>query len=279
MLIVALLLCAGQAWSQNPFTGQITGRVVRGAQSREPLTEVNLSVEAGGKLAPGGETDATGRFQIDLSTLMPGWRAIDAGHLAVRFAKPGYEDVIWVLDCHEAGPSACEGLDVALTLIPESDVLGPGILIDPHEIDILNEYYQRSAPTLYVLPLIMSAAPDGEVATLMLEALQDTITNHLQILPVAPPPRDITPPPDVELVALHGLRRPLVDKAKLQLYGRYLKTLGVMNSSGNIRRDARGDEMAQLTFLYRAILFGEAWSLAARRKVPLGQWRSPQGIA
>ncbi len=89
----------------------------------------------------------------------------------------------------------------------------------------------------------------------MIESFQDTITNHLQTLPVVPPPRDITPPPDVELVMLDGLEVALGDTGKIQLYGRYLKTLAMINSAGRIRRNASGDEVVQLTFHYRAMPF------------------------
>jgi len=106
------LLCIGQTWSQQLFAGQITGVVVTDSQTSAPLQGVTLSVEAHGMLIPGGETDDAGRFQIDLPTLIPGWRSVDERRLAVSFTKPGYEQVIWVLDCHAAGQAACKGLDV-----------------------------------------------------------------------------------------------------------------------------------------------------------------------
>ncbi len=257
-LLVTLLLSSGQAWSQQPFTGLITGAVVTGVQTGAPLPGVTLSVVAHGKLVPAGETDAAGRFTIDLPTRIPGWRVEDERRLAVSFAKPGYEQVIWILDCHVAGPSACKGLDVVLTPLPDSRTLNPEVSIDPDEIDVLDDHYQSSDLTLYFLPLTVPAALAGEVATLMLESFQDTITNHLQTLPVVPPPRDITPPPDVELIMLNGLEVALTDTGKIQLYGRYLKTLAMINSTGRIRRDATGDEVAELTFHYRAIPFDAA---------------------
>ncbi|WP_143309477.1 hypothetical protein [Candidatus Entotheonella palauensis] len=82
-----------------------------------------------------------------------------------------------------------------------------------------------------------------------------TITNHFQTLPVVPPPRDITPPPDVEPVMLNDLRVDLRDAGKIQLSGRYLRTLAMINTAGRIRRDANGAEVAQLTFHYRGIPF------------------------
>jgi hypothetical protein len=257
-LIVIGLLIIGQTWSQEPFTGQITGAVVTGAQTSEPLQGVTLSVEAHGKLVPGRETDDAGRFDIDLTTLMPGWRSEDKGRLAVSFAKPGYEQVIWVLDCHVAGQSACHDLDVVLTPLPDSGMHTLEVKIDPDEIEVLDEHYQSSGLTLYFLPLTTPVALGDEVATHMLEALQDTITNHLQTLPVVPPPRDITPPPDVELVRLNGLQVALTDTGKIQIYGRYLNTLAMINSAVRIMLDANGAEVAQLTFHYQIIPFDTA---------------------
>lgn len=254
-LLVIGLLVIGQARSQEPFTGRITGAVVTGVQTGEPLQGVTLSVEAHGKLIPGGETDDAGRFDIDLTTLMPGWGSEDGRRLAVSFAKPGYEQVIWSLDCHGAGQSACHDLDVVLTPLPDSGVSTLEVSIDPDEIEVLDEHYRRSGLTLYFLPLAASVALGDAVATRILEALQDTITNHLQTLPVVPPPSDITPPPDVELVRLDGLQVALTDAGKIQLYGRYLKTLAMINSAVRIQRDANGAEVAQLTFHYRGIPF------------------------
>jgi hypothetical protein len=219
---------------------------------------VSLSVEANGMLIPAGETDDAGRFQIDLPTLIPGWRAEDERRLAVSFAKPGYEQVIWVLDCHVAGQSACTGLEVVLAPLPDSQMPTPEVSIDPDEIEVLDEHYQSSGLTLYFLPLTVSVALGDELSTLMIESLQDTITNHLQTLPVGPPPRDITPPPDVELVRLNGLQVGLTDTGKIQIYGRYLKTLAMINSAVRMQRDANGAEVARLTFHYRAIPFDTA---------------------
>jgi hypothetical protein len=278
-LIVTLLLSSSQVWSQEPFTGQITGAVVTGDPTGAPLPGVSLSVETHGKLVVGGETDAAGRFHIDLPTRVPGWRAADERRLAVLFTKPGYEEVIWVLDCHVAGPAACEGLDVVLTSVPDSDALNPAVSIHPEELDVLDEHYQRSDLTLYILPFTVPAGLNGEVATLMLEAFHDTITNHLQTLPVVPPPRDITPPPDVQLVVLNGLQVALADTGKIQLYGRYLKTLAMINSTGRIRRDTSGGEAAQLTFHYRAIPF-DAGSTPIREiysyTVPVAELHFPE---
>jgi hypothetical protein len=257
-LIVIGLLFIGQAWSQEPFTGQITGAVVTGVQTGEPLQGVTVRVETHGRLIPGGETDDAGRFKIDLPTLIPGWRAEDETRLAVSFAKPEYEEVIWVLDCHVAGQSACNGLDVVLEALPDSRRLTTEVSINPDEIEVLDEHYQSSGLTLYLLPLSASVALGNELSTLMLESLQGTITNHLQTLPVVPPPRDITPPPDVELVRLNGLQVALTDTGKIQIYGRYLKTLAMINSAVRLQRDANGVEVAQLTFHYRAIPFDMA---------------------
>ncbi len=163
----------GQAWSQKPFTGQITGAVVTGAQTGEPLQGVSLRVETHGKLVAGGETDEAGRFAIDLPVLIPGWRAEDERPLAVNFVKAGYEQVIWVLDCHAAGQSACDGLDVVLTPLPDSRVLNPEVSMDRDEIDILDDHYRSSDLTLYFLPLNGPVAFGDEVGTLMHESFQD----------------------------------------------------------------------------------------------------------
>ncbi len=138
-LVVMLLLFVGQAWPQPSFTGLITGSVTD-VQTGEPLQGVRLRAEAYGKLVSGDEADDNGRFKIDLPGLIPNWRSEDDRRLAVSLAKPGYEEVIWVLDCHVAGQSACEGLDVALTPLPDSGVLNPEVSIDPDEIDVLDSH-------------------------------------------------------------------------------------------------------------------------------------------
>ncbi len=138
-LIVILLLSVSWACSQESFVGQITGAVVTGGQPGVPLQGVILSVETPGKLVAGGETDEAGRFHIDLSRLMPNWRTAEKKerHLAIRFAKSGYEEVIWVFDCHVSGQAACEGLAVGLTPLPKNQELNTEVAIDPDEIDIL----------------------------------------------------------------------------------------------------------------------------------------------
>lgn len=168
-LIAILLLTISQAWSQDSFTGQITGAVLTGIQTREPLSGVTLNVETHGQLVSAGETDRAGRFTIDLAQLIPQWRAEDERGLAVSFAKAGYEEIIWVLNCHMDGQAACNGLEVELIPLPDSRELNPEVSIDPDEIDILDDHYRRSDLTLYFLPVPDSAALGEEVTALMHE--------------------------------------------------------------------------------------------------------------
>ena len=260
-LIVMLLLSIGQTWSQNLNTEQITGKV-KDAQTNQLLKGVNLRVEADGKLVPGKDTDDAGRFTIDLPRSTEVRHAENKKPMMVNFTKDGYEQIILVLDCHGAAQSACHHLDeVVLTPLPDSGVLNAEVTIDPYELDILDEHYPKDpkeAAALYFLPLTGSDALRQAVEP-MLQTFQQSITDHFQALPVVPPPEDITSPPVAELVTLNDLEVPLEDAEKIQLYGRYLKALAMINSTGNIWLED-GAEVAQLTFHYRTIQFNAAFA-------------------
>jgi hypothetical protein len=58
---------------------------------------------------------------------------------------------------------------------------------------------------------------------------QDTITDYLQVLPVVPPPQDITVPPDVPLEWIQNLEIGPQETRKIRAYGSYLKALAMLN--------------------------------------------------
>jgi hypothetical protein len=262
-LIAAVLLLTGEALAQELFSGRIQGTVVTGSNTVRPLGEVAWSVEAQGKLVS-GKVDTSGRFEIDLPALFPDWKAEAGKHLAVNFSKQGYEQVIWVLDCASVGQAECRDLKVKLTPLPGGRVGDKSIALDPDEIDTLDRYYRRTGRTLYLLPYSVAVPASGktveDVAPVLLETFHSNIIDHLQTLPVIPPPQNITPPTDIGLQPLNKVRVTLMDTEKIQLYGDYLNALAIIGGAGSVQRDAAGNEVVRVRFHYQTIPFQEKFA-------------------
>jgi hypothetical protein len=100
---------------------------------------------------------------------------------------------------------------------------------DPDAIETLDSYYSSEGRNLYLLLSLSLVRVIGNDLSLMLEAFQDNITDHLQALPVVPPPQDITVPPDVPLEWVQNLEAGPQEVRKLRAYGSYLKALAMLN--------------------------------------------------
>jgi hypothetical protein len=173
------------------------------------------------KTLTSGTTDANGVFNINLPRL-DSWP--HQKHVAVRLSKKGFEQISWALNVHVASNPDCSRLKVSMRPNRAED-LTP----DPEVIETLDSYYSSEGRSLYLLlsPSLMRVI--GNDPSPMLEAFQNNITDHLQALPVVPPPQDITVPPDVPLEWIHNLEIGPQETRKLRAYGSYLKALLMLN--------------------------------------------------
>jgi hypothetical protein len=204
--------------SRTPASIQISGQVI-GQSTEGGLGGVAWSLNVDEALTS-GTTDADGSFNINLSKL-EGWPA--QKHVVVRFSKKGFEQVSWVLNVHAAGNPTCRPRTISMRPNRVED-LTP----DPEAIETLDSYYSSDGRSLYLLlsPSLMRVI--GNDPSLMLEAFQENITDHLQTLPVVPPPQDITVPPDVSLEWIQNLEIGPQEARKMQAYVSYLKALAML---------------------------------------------------
>jgi len=226
MLVVLLGLLTSNALSQTPaslhisgqVTGQNTARGLGGVTWRVEGVAWRLDVD---ETLTSGTTDTNGFFNINLPQLA-GWP--HQKHVAVRFSKEGFEQFSWVLNVHAASNPDCNRLKVSMRSNRVEDLIP-----DPEAIETLDNYYSSEERSLYLLlsPSLMRVI--GNDPSLMLEVFRENITDHLQALPVVPPPQDITVPSDVPLEWISDLQIGPQETRKMRAYGSYLKALAMLN--------------------------------------------------
>ncbi len=97
----------------------------------------------------------------------------------------------------------------------------------------------------------------------MVESFQENVTDHLQTLPVIPPPQDITAPEDVLLEWMRDLQVEPHEARKVWSFGVYLEALAMINSrvvpetsnNGCIRFDYRIIPLQQDFGLVREVVY------------------------
>jgi hypothetical protein len=252
-LIAAVLLLIGEALSQEQLIGQIKVKIVTGNPARL-LGGVKWRVQAGGKLLD-GLGDASGHFRISLP---PELHVDDKEHLIMSFVKQGYEQLIRILDCQSASQAECRNLQVKLTSLSRNLNEDENITLDSDETEILVNNRSTTGHTLYLLHNISAAAAE-DTTSLIQRTFQNNITDHLQGLPVSPPPPDITPPPDIKLRPLRGVQVIQRNTEKIQLYGNRLNALAMASVSESRLRDQSGNKIVRLFFQYQTIPFHDGF--------------------
>lgn len=252
MLVVLLWLLTGNALSQTPGAIQISGQIIDqntegglgGVAWRVEGVAWRLDVD---EALISGTTDANGFFNIKLPKLED-WQ--NQKHVAVRFSKKGFEQVSWALNIHAAGHPDCSRLKISMRPNRAED-LTP----DPEAIETLDSYYSSEGRSLYLLLSPSLVRVIGNDPSLLLEAFQYNITDHLQALPVVPPPQDITVPPDVPLEWIQNLEIGPQEARKMRAYGSYLKALAMLN--GVVVPSASEKQEVCVRFDYQLIPFQE----------------------
>ena len=252
MLVLLLWLLTGNALSQTPGPVHISGQVID-QKTERGLGDVAWRVQGVAwrldvdEALTSGTTDANGFFNIKLPKLED-WQ--NQKHVAVRFSKKGFEQVSWALNIHAAGHPDCSRLKISMRPNRAED-LTP----DPEAIETLDSYYSSEGRSLYLLlsPSLMRVI--GNDPSLLLEAFQYNITDHLQALPVVPPPQDITVPPDVPLEWIQNLEIGPQEARKMRAYGSYLKALAMLN--GVVVPSASEKQEVCVRFDYQLIPFQE----------------------
>jgi hypothetical protein len=243
-LLAAVLLLAAEALAQQPFTGRIKGRVVT-AIGEHPVEGVGIAVQP---IQDAAQTDAFGRFEIDLAKVVPNWSPGRKSSITLVFTKTGFENANSLLNCETVDARKCANLTV--TLVRTFD----DVELDAAMKEGLKPMISRDGLTLFLLPYDMVRQPDvNQVPDLRTESLMyglhSSVNTHLQALVLdkgVPRPPDIGVKPVKEKVAA-------TDTEKIKTWGMYLNALAMVGGSGVIRRDADGKGIADMSSTFTMI--------------------------
>lgn len=239
-ILLLLTLLTGTAAAQTTFSGKIRGRVISEI-GEHPLEGVTIDLR--GVKANVAQTDAFGRFEIDLNQVVPDWATANKP-LTLTFSLPAFRKAHRVLTCKPGPASECE--DVFMPLPFDEAEIAPD-LREP-----LKKYASREGYTLFLLPYEMTGLEGGGPAVTphtnyLAKGLILAIATHLQALASASP--QVAASPDISLEPLE-VKLSWTNTEKIRRLGFFLNALAMIGGTGEISRDEAGRTVVNVSSRY-----------------------------
>lgn len=231
-LCLALLLPLGAA-AQAPT---LEGRVAFGP-GNTPVADAKVGVEYGAKIRQAAvETDAAGRFRLDLAVLFPGYVA-RLPDVTLSFEKPDHEPVVRVLPCAPAGGVDCGDLLVRMPRLAG----GAGLSID--ERALLDPLRRPGGTTIFLMPYLIGGAPGTDDVDLDVLAwsLHRVINTGLQESAFNSDDPLLKPPPEIGITTITDLAVKRSDTERLRQIGEFVEALALVGGFGRPAGSAQPD--------------------------------------
>ncbi len=214
----------------------LEGRVAFGP-GNTPVAGTAIGVEYGAKIRQAAaETDAAGRFRLELATLFPGYVA-RLPDVTLSFEKPDHEPVVRVLPCAPAGSVNCGDL---LVRMPR---LAGGTGLSNDERALLDPLRRPGGTTIFLMPYLIGGGADAGQVDLdaLAWSLHRVINTGLQESAFNSDDPLLQPPPEIGITTITDLAVKRSDTERLRQIGEFVEALALVGGFGQPAGSAQPD--------------------------------------